>query len=134
MVPGGSTELLVVMRFRASGDSAGLREQLHRALDVLHAQQGLRQSRLARSTDDPELVTLTLEWESVGAYRRALSSYDVKVEVVPLLSNAIDEPTAFEVVHSRDERGPRDASGSLAADAGSVRLGEAASGYVPPAS
>ena len=37
-------------------------------------------------------------WEDVGAYRRALSSYDVKVTAVPLLSRAVDEPSAYEVV------------------------------------
>jgi hypothetical protein len=37
----------------------------------------------------------------VGSYRRALSSYDVKVTAVPLLSLAYDEPSAFEVMHSR---------------------------------
>ena len=34
----------------------------------------------------------------VGAYRRALSSYDVKVGAVPLLSRALDEPSAYEAV------------------------------------
>jgi hypothetical protein len=41
---------------------------------------------------------LTTEWENVGAYRRALSSYEVKVGAVALLSTAIDEPSAYEVV------------------------------------
>ena len=34
-------------------------------------------------------------WDNVGSYRRALSSYDVKVAVVPLLAQAVDEATAF---------------------------------------
>ena len=33
-----------------------------------------------------------------GAYRRALSSYDVKLHAVPTLSRALDEPSAYEVV------------------------------------
>ena len=37
-------------------------------------------------------------WENVGAYRRALSSYDVKLRAVALLGRAIEEPSAFEVV------------------------------------
>ncbi len=41
---------------------------------------------------------LTTQWEHVGAYRRALSAYEVKLHAVPLLSRAIDEPSAFEVV------------------------------------
>ena len=34
----------------------------------------------------------------MGAYRRALSSYDVKLHAVPTLSRALDEPSAYEVV------------------------------------
>jgi hypothetical protein len=41
---------------------------------------------------------LTTRWEHVGAYRRALSAYDVKLNAVPLLSRAVDEPSAYEVV------------------------------------
>jgi hypothetical protein len=37
-----------------------------------------------------------MEWENVGSYRRALSPYEVKLTAVPLLSLAIDEPTAYE--------------------------------------
>ena len=39
---------------------------------------------------------LVTRWQDVGSYRRALSSYDVKVGAVPLLSRAIDEPSAYE--------------------------------------
>ncbi len=132
MVPGADGGLLVVIRFDDS--SAQLHGRLRDACSLLAAQGGLRQASIGRSTDDPRLVVLTLEWESVGAYRRALSNFDVKVSVVPLLSQAIDEPTAFELLHVRDEHGARDSTGSLARDAGSVSLGEAAAGYVPPAS
>ncbi|HSS66940.1 MAG TPA: antibiotic biosynthesis monooxygenase, partial [Nocardioidaceae bacterium] len=48
--------------------------------------------------DEPSLWLLTTEWRDVGSYRRALSSYEVKAQVVPLLSRAIDEPSAFEVL------------------------------------
>ncbi len=46
--------------------------------------------------DDPELLALTMEWENIGSYRRALSPYEVKLTAVPLLSRAIDEPTAYD--------------------------------------
>ena len=59
---------------------------------------GFVRSRIGRNTDDPELWVLTTEWESVGAYRRALSAYDVKLTAVPVLSRAIDEPSAYELV------------------------------------
>jgi hypothetical protein len=53
----------------------------------------------------------------VGSYRRALSAYDVKVTAVPLLSQAIDEPSAYELVGDADlnESVPR-ALGGLDAD------------------
>ncbi len=53
---------------------------------------------MGRNVDDPELWVLATRWEHVGAYRRALSSYDVKLHAVPLLSRALDEPSAYEVV------------------------------------
>ncbi len=39
---------------------------------------------------------LTTRWENVGSYRRALSSYDVKLHAVAVLSRAIEEPSAYE--------------------------------------
>jgi hypothetical protein len=45
---------------------------------------------------------------------------------VPLLSTAIDEPSAYEVVHYRSPEGFVDAVTGLALDAGSIGLGEAA--------
>jgi hypothetical protein len=39
---------------------------------------------------------LTSTWENIGSYRRALSAYDVKVNAVPVLYRAIDEPSAYE--------------------------------------
>ena len=133
MVPGSEGGLLVVMRFRDASESGELLDRLRDALGLLAEQGGLRQTHIARSTDEADLLVVTLEWESVGAYRHALSNFDVKVSVVPLLSSAIDEPTAFEILHTRDESGGRDAVSALARDAGSVRLGEAAAGFVPPA-
>jgi hypothetical protein len=37
-----------------------------------------------------------MEWENIGSYRRALSPYEVKLTAVPLLSLAIDEPSAYD--------------------------------------
>jgi hypothetical protein len=86
--------VLVVNRFRA--DETALRADLEAALGVLSAQVGFEDGRLGRSVDDPSLWVMVTRWRDVGSYRRALSSYDVKVGAVPLLSRAIDEPSAFE--------------------------------------
>jgi hypothetical protein len=91
--------VLVVSRFRvpeAEGDA--FRGDLERARAVLADRPGYASGRIGRNLDDPTLWTLVTTWENVGAYRRALSSYDVKLLAVPLLSRAIDEPSAYEVV------------------------------------
>jgi hypothetical protein len=64
----------------------------------LREQAGFVDGSIGRNLDDPTLWALVTRWENVGAYRRALSAYDVKVRAVPLLSSALDEPSAFEVV------------------------------------
>ena len=84
----------MVNRFRA--DETALRADLEAALGVLSAQVGFEDGRVGRSVDDPSLWVMVTRWRDVGSYRRALSSYDVKVGAVPLLSRAIDEPSAFE--------------------------------------
>lgn len=136
MLPGPHTEpvpgFVAILRLRSS-DVPGLMGRLRDAVAILATREGFVDARIGRAIDDGELITMQLAWESVGAYRRALSSYDVKVHVVPLMSEALDEPTAFEVLHVTDEGGASDAIGALAGDAGTVSLGEAASVHVPPA-
>ena len=89
--------MLVVNRFRVPDDAAtGFRADLEAALEVLAQQRGYAEGSLGRNLDDPTLWVLVTRWQDVGSYRRALSSYDVKVGAVPLLSRAIDEPSAYE--------------------------------------
>ncbi|MEU8226060.1 antibiotic biosynthesis monooxygenase family protein [Kribbella sp. NPDC048915] len=89
--------MFVVIRFRVGeDDQAGFGERVRAAVDVLEQQKGFVAARVGRNVDDPELLALTLEFENIGSYRRALSPYDVKLTAVPLLSQAIDEPTAYE--------------------------------------
>jgi hypothetical protein len=86
--------VLVVNRFRS--DDLAVLDELRAALDVLGEQEGFVEGRVGRNLDDPALWVMVMRWRDVGSYRRALSSYDVKVHAVPLLSRAIDEPSAFE--------------------------------------
>jgi hypothetical protein len=123
---------MALLRFR-SPDVAALMVTLRESVAVLAAKEGFRSADVCRAVDDPELVVLRVDWDTVGSYRRALSAYDVKVAVVPVISQAIDEPTAFEALHVRDARGAADAPGALAADACTVRLGQASADVVPPA-
>jgi len=91
--------VLVVNRFRVPDPEAEpLRAQLEEAHALLATKPGYVDGTLGRNLDEPDLWVLTTRWESVGAYRRALSSYDVKLSGVPTLSRALDEPSAYEVV------------------------------------
>lgn len=88
--------MLVVNRFRVSESDEGFRASLEAALAVLAQCPGHLDGRTGRNVDDPSLWVMVTRWADVGSYRRALSSYDVKVGAVPLLSRALDEPSAFE--------------------------------------
>ncbi|MEU4197851.1 antibiotic biosynthesis monooxygenase family protein [Kribbella sp. NPDC026611] len=91
--------MFVVIRFRVpEAEQAEFGERARGAVEVLARQKGFVGARLGWNVDDPELVALYLEFENIGSYRRALSPYDVKLTAVPLLSQAIDEPTAYEVL------------------------------------
>ena len=112
--------MLVVNRFVAAGDDADFRVRAAAALAALAARPGYVRGRLGRGYDDPTRWTLLTEWESVGAYRRALSAYEVKVNATPLLAQSLDEPSAFEVLV---EAGPD----GVVSTAPSDRASEAAS-------
>lgn len=97
-------QVIVITRYSVSeADAEAFRTEAANAVAALAARPGFLRHRLGRAADDPELWTLVTEWEGAGPYRRALSSYEVKVAAVPLLSRALDEPSAYEVVdeHSR---------------------------------
>jgi heme-degrading monooxygenase HmoA len=91
--------MLTVTRFRVSSEQATqfARDAEH-ALGVLRQCSGFLQGDLGRAADDPALWVLVTRWSNVGSYRRALSSYEVKVQAVALLSQAIDEPSAYEIL------------------------------------
>ncbi|MFC7492604.1 MULTISPECIES: antibiotic biosynthesis monooxygenase family protein [unclassified Nocardioides] len=91
--------MLVVNRFRVPADAAdGFRVDLETAREALAACAGYAGGEIGRNVDDPELWVLSTRWENVGSYRRALSSYDVKLRAVAVLSRAIEEPSAYERV------------------------------------
>jgi quinol monooxygenase YgiN len=93
--------VLLVARLRPATDPDSFRTDVERAIDALAARPGHIRSRLARGLDEPSRWVLISEWENVGSYRRALSSYDVKMASGVLMGAVIDEPTAFEAVIDR---------------------------------
>jgi heme oxygenase (mycobilin-producing) len=89
--------VLVITRHIVPSPEAGdFVDQAERALAALSRCAGFAAGRVARAADDPRHWVVVTEWLSVGAYRRALGRYEVKIQAVPLLSTAIDEPTAYE--------------------------------------
>ena len=99
--------MLVLNRFLVpDGAEAGFAERGHAALAALAACSGYLSGRLTRALDDPAHWTLVTEWESVGAYRRALGGFDVKVHATPFLSESRDEPSAFETLAGAAPGGP----------------------------
>ena len=97
--------MIVVARFAvAPGEDTSFREEAAAALAALAERPGWLRGRLGRAADDAGLWLLVTEWVGVGAYRRALGGYDVKVAAAPLLARALPEPSAFEVLY--DSAGP----------------------------
>lgn len=92
--------MLVVTRFRVRAEDGDDAEEFRAALATaraaLAACTGYVGGEIGRNVDDPELWVLTTRWDGVGSYRRALSSYDVKLTAVPVLGRALDEPSAYE--------------------------------------
>ncbi|OLT27423.1 antibiotic biosynthesis monooxygenase [Nocardiopsis sp. CNR-923] len=95
--------MIVITRYSVpEADSVAFQTDAATAVDVLSRRPGFRGHRIGRAADDPTLWTVVTEWDGAGYYRRALSDFDVKVQAVPLLSRAIDEPTAFEILAGGD--------------------------------
>lgn len=111
-------------------DGPAFRDRAEAALAAFAACRGFVSGRLGRSVDDAGLWSLSLEFEDVGSYRRALGSYAVKVAAVPVMYEAIDEPSAYEVL-VRSTAGTGRQGSDRAADADSVGLGEASAPVVP---
>lgn len=95
--------MLVVSHFEAGAPDFVARA--HAAMTALAARPGYLRGQLGRSLDEPAHWCLVTEWESVGAYRRALSAYDVKLSASPLLAESMDLPSAFEVLGHTDDSG-----------------------------
>lgn len=119
--------MLVVSRFTVA-EAAGpaFDRSARAALAALAAQPGYGGGRLGRAADDPTAWVITTEWDGVGAYRRALSAYDVKMAATPLLSRARDEPSAYELLYADGPGAPAAGPTRRARDADRVAVGEAA--------
>lgn len=123
--------MLVITRHRvAQKDLPGWLESAKTALAPLAIQAGCISAEIGLATDEPDLVVIVTKWQGVGAYRRALSNFDVKANSIPFLSTAIDESTAFELIHRNSGGEVDDFAPARALDADEIGLGNAAEGKV----
>lgn len=110
--------IAVVQLRRTAEEEAEFAEQAATALRLLAGRPGFRRGSLGRATDDPLAWLLLTEWDSVGAYRRALGGYEVKLRATPVLAQALDQPSAFEELLAIDDSGAeRRAASDRALDA-----------------
>ena len=127
--------LLVINRFRVTAEqSAVFAEDARVALATLAESVGFLDGAIAQATDETDLRLITTRWQDVGSYRRALSRFEVKISAVPLLSQAIDESSAFEAVHVISEGVTHSVASGRAADADEIGLGSASAATVRPVS
>jgi hypothetical protein len=123
------TAFTVVTRHRVQDFAAwlpGARE----ALAPLASQSLCLGADICASIDDPNLAMVVTRWASIGDHRRAMSSFEVKMHTVPMLSQSLDEPSAYEVLHHHGPDGIIDSASARAHDADSVGLGSAAAEHV----
>lgn len=93
--------MIALLQFRPDDDAEEFQAErfqaeAEQALRLLAERPGFVRGSLGRATDDAGSWLLLTEWESVGAYRRGLGGYQVKLRATPLLSQALDQPSAFE--------------------------------------
>ena len=101
--------MIVLNRFRVpDADVAAFVRDGRAAVAVLSSRPGFVSADFGRNLDEPALWTLTTRWRDVGSYRRALQGYEAKTVAVPLLSRAVDEPSAYDDVELVGENQARD--------------------------
>ncbi len=91
--------VIVVTRFIVPDSEAA--DFLHGArqfIAALEQRPGHVSSRTARALDDADRWLVISEWVGVGAWRRALSAYEVRLEAVPFMARAEAEPSVYETV------------------------------------
>lgn len=98
--------MLAVNRFRVADHDAFVARAVA-AVDFLCSCDGNLSAELLRNLDEPDLWCLVSTWRNVGSYRRSLNGYAAKLVLVPLLSEAIDEPGAYDRPDAVGENHPR---------------------------
>ncbi len=97
--------MLVITRFKSPGP--GFLEEARAVVGWWAARPGCLGIDFVRNLDDPEIFALVGRWGSVGDYRRSFNGYEAKMVLTPLLSHALDEPSAYLPVDELGDNVPR---------------------------
>ena len=90
--------MIAIARFNVSlSESSAFAADAKIAFEALATCAGFVDGEYGQNLDEPTLWTIVTRWENVGSYRRALSAMRTKLEAIPLLARAIDEPGAYEL-------------------------------------
>jgi heme-degrading monooxygenase HmoA len=93
--------MIAIARFEVPlGQAAHFELELKAALAALAAAPGYVDGEIGQSLDELNLWTIVTRWQNVGSYRRALSSNRAKLEAIPVLALAINEPGAYELPYT----------------------------------
>ena len=93
--------MFAVARFNVPlAESAAFQSNLEVALSALALCPGYIKGEFGQNLDETTLWSLATHWENVGSYRRALSNNTVKMQAIPVLAQAIDEPGAYEAPYT----------------------------------
>lgn len=115
-----TAEVSLLLRFQSGSTLPDVGQpQLEELADALGAAAGCQRVELGRAIEDSATWVLLSVWRSVGDYRRALSTYEVKLRQ-PLLARAVDEPSAFELLYVREGERTRRAVTGLSEEPGSL--------------
>ncbi|MFV0405229.1 MAG: antibiotic biosynthesis monooxygenase family protein [Propioniciclava sp.] len=101
--------MIAVSRFRVSEDeAAGFAVFAEPAAAFFRARPGCQRADLVQNLDDPTLWALVSHWDDVGSYRRGFNGYEAKMVLTPVLSLAVDEPSAYAPAEEVGTNQPRE--------------------------
>lgn len=101
------TPVIAISRFQVPGDPSGFVAGAQAVVAQFAGSGGCEGAELVQNLDEPGLWAIVSRWADVGSYRRAFNGTEAKLVLVPLLSLAIDEPSAYEAPESVGENRPR---------------------------
>lgn len=111
--------LLVCLFDVPTAELADFTARARTAVALLSAQPGCRGATAGPAVDEPGTWVLTARFDSVPAYRRALSPFPVREQVAPLLARCRGgAPTTFEVLLDGEDGTVVESLSLRAADAG----------------